>query len=381
LVPIRFAGDMAAPFTFADANARYQEFLQRGKSPIKGLIESVILYPHVVVPTDDYMPLAVLVGVLGERAVLDMLDAGKLRFARLHRSLAYVGNGGGLLPYQIGTGNDTTPPAASADKAIAWALGGLNEKVKDPKLSELAAKATSEVDANQLCEVVRHETYTDILKSPSLRAEFAIRSTEMSHLAGIGANQVRIYGGPGTPVKDEIDKVLMLAAANVEMRLADLTDADDISTINPALSLLNAKVERTYGTDASKAFIELKEIANISDIGEVVLQKSATISDLIKLSLSTDGIQFQQWFHDNCRKDTLTTAKEYANLLKQIPAAERGRGKTLRFAVTSAIGAIPVIGAIAGPAVTAIDSFVLDRFLKGHSPKYFIEKLEKLTSK
>jgi hypothetical protein len=49
-------------------------------------------------------------------------------------------------------------------------------------------------------------------------------------------------------------------------------------------------------------------------------------------------------------------------------------GKVTRFLVTSGAGFIPVAGLAAGPAVTAADSFLLERLIGKPGPAVFLSK-------
>jgi len=380
--PKRLAADLWAVFNFGNPNDRYQKFLKRGRPPIKQLIESFLLHPEVLVPTEDYLSLSVLVGTLGERAVIEMLDSGRLKFVRLRGSLAYIGNGGGIQFYEIGDPDKPSPHCAPVNEAIAWALGGLNVPVKDPALAKLAVRATREVAGTDISDAIRHETYMDVLNSPYLRNRFAIRNTNMERLAGIGPKGVRIYGGPDEPSSgDEIDTVLALGMVNVELRLADVVGASDVATASPVGQMLKAKVERTAGREIADSFGELREIADIPDVGEAVLGQHVTVAEVLTLAASRDGAAFQDWFHKNCRTDALTTAREYARVLKEVPRVQAVPTKILRFLLTTAAGLIPGLGLVMGPAASGIDSFVLDRIARGSSPKYFIERLDQLASR
>ncbi len=57
------------------------------------------------------------------------------------------------------------------------------------------------------------------------------------------------------------------------------------------------------------------------------------------------------------------------NEMQRLPA------RVIRFIITTAIGAIPLAGMIAGPVADAIDSFVLDRLRFGGLPKFLIESV------
>lgn len=370
--PNRVAGDLWVVFNLGDANARYQRFLARGRPPLKNLIESVVLHPQVVVPTEDFLSLTVLVGTLGESAVIRLLESGRLRFARLRGSICYGGGGAGLAYYEIGDPNSPFPHAAPIDAAIDWALSGLNLQSRDPLLPKLAIAATSEIVAKEISDSLRDETYRDVISDPVRHQYFWEHNRDMQRLQGIGPKEVRIYGGPDEPATgDEIDIVLAVAAANVELRLGQLVGDADLSTSAPIGHLLKTKGKRAFGAEAGESFAQLREIAGIPDVGELVLSNDVEIQKLIKLAESRDGQQFQGWFHQNCRTDAIGAAREYVKLLNEIPHIQRAPAKVLRFLITSVLGKIPILGEVASLA----DSFVVERLLRGPSPKYFIENL------
>lgn len=122
-----FAGDMWPVFNFGNPNDRYQKFLMRGRLPFKHFLEGILLYDKVTVPTQDFLTLTVLVGVLGEDAVVNLIDSGILDFIRVRGGLAYIGNGGGIKPYKITRqSGDQLAFCMPLEKAIAWALSALN---------------------------------------------------------------------------------------------------------------------------------------------------------------------------------------------------------------------------------------------------------------
>jgi hypothetical protein len=370
------ATDFSLIFNFDDPNSRYQKFLSRGREPFKRLIENLILYDSIVIPTQDFLSITVLVGVLGEDEVIELLKAKSIQFLRSKGALAYIGNGGGVQSYLIGGPNQPLEAfCAPMDEAIDWALNGLNPKPKSRALPNLIAESTTEFEISKVAKDVKHETYMDILKSPELRSYFAIRNTDMDRLEGINPNQVRVFGGrDGNWSGDEIDTVMAITSANIELRMMEMTSADDTITENPIRVLLNAKATRTLERSSNESFTEFKEIAGLPDIGEVVLQKQISLSKIVELSKSKDANKFREWFHVNCRKDTITTAKEYSNLLKHVPLVQKFPARTLRFILTNLAG---FTHPAAGVGASVVDSFFIDGLLRGNSPKFFIEKLEK----
>jgi len=376
-----FAADMWAVLNFGQPNDRYQRFLANGRPRFSRLVDSLLLYDEVIVPTQDFLSLTVLVGVLGDRAVMELLEAGTLRFLRLVGSLSYVGNGGGIQDLEQ-SASDPLSFCRPVDQMVEWALRGLeNYSNIDSRLPDLVCGAATEVHVRAVKEDVRHETYMDILKSPSLRARFALRGNlDINRLGGLDPNEVRIYGGLDEEWKnDEIGVVLALAATNLELRLAQHAGCMDSSTVSPVGLLLKAKAERSAKARAeSRDFAVLREVAGIPDLGEAVLQGKIAVGYLLKLSRSRSGEEFRRWFHEHCREDPLAAAREYAKLLRGESQIKSLPVRVLRYIVTTALGLIPGVGIVAGPAAAALDSFFLERWVRDSSPKFFIERLSQM---
>lgn len=378
------ATNMWAMYNFGDPNIRYQRFLSNGRPAFKSFIESILLYDSVVVPTQDFLSLTILLGVLGESTLLDLIHANSLKFLRVKGAFCYIGNGGGIKSYEIFSKPDNPSPfCAPLEEAVFWAIDGLSEKYKDPTLLKAVLNATSEVEMRVLYEVMRHETYMDILNSTYLRNLFAIRNKYMDRLAGIGPKQVRIYGGTDSDSwkGDEIDMVLLLASTNLELYLMNDAKCEDMITSNPIGHVLKAKAKRCNVDQANgEAFTFLQQITNVPDIGEGALTKQVDVKDLLKIKNSKNGTDFRKWFHSYCRGDTKSISKEYINLLKQVPKINSLPVRIMRFILTAGIGTIPMAGSLLGTAVSAVDSFFIERWLRGSSPKFFIEDLKQVLS-
>jgi len=376
------ASDFWLVYNFDDPNNRYQKFLSRGRDPFKRLIENVLLYDNIVIPTQDFLTLSVLIGVLGEDEVVELLTSKSISFLRAKGALAYLGNGGGVQSYLIGGGPNQPldPFCAPMDEAISWAINGLSNKPKNKKLPQLVAEATTEFQLSEVAQNIKYETYEDILKSNVLTSQFAIRNRDLDRLVGIRPNQVRIFGGRDSTLKgDEIDIVMALTNTNLELRMMEMTQCDDAITDNPIRFLLEAKAARTLRKSSDQSFTELKEIAGLPDIGEAVLQKKISIGKTLEIAKSDNGQKFREWFHANCRNDTVSTAREYSNLLKTVPVVQKFPSRIIRFVITTLVG-FATLNPGAGVGAGLVDSFFVEKLLKGSSPKFFMEDLEKITN-
>ncbi len=379
--PTVLAGDMWAHMDFGNPNERYQKFLSQGRSRFSRLLDSLMLYETVWVPTQDFMSATILVGVLGDKAVLEMLEAGDIKFVRVKGALAYIGNGGGLQSFKIlERNNEVHPPFGTNEEALEWALGGLTVK-PDSLLYKLILDNTITVDMAKLNDVMKHETYTDILKSNHLREAFAVRNKNLDRLAGIGPDQVRMAESLDPSVfGDEIDTVLRISRANLELYLASHCACMDSTTGTPIGHVLKGKMERVRSEQAPfDAYAQLKELSDIPDFTTYVLDaqpelRHFRIADILRPKHSRDGADFRTWFHKNCRDGGADVAKRYVDLLHTTEFANTMTGKTLRFLSTTAMGFIgPVAGVLAG----ALDTFFGD-YLRKASAKFFIQDIRQI---
>jgi hypothetical protein len=329
------AGDMWALHNFGDPNERYQAFLSNGKPRFQNFFDSTILYDEIVIPTDDFMSLAVLVGVLGAGPVSEMLDEGFLKLVRTKGALAYIGNGGGLHTYQIQSNDGNPLPfSANTEDALLWALRGLNnvDEKQAKTLTGIALRSVREVDISAEEASFREQTYADIFASSYMRENFGLVG-DLSNLVGIGPKGVRIYGGPdsGSSNNDQIGALLKIAHANLEMRLADITGCSDVATGSPIGHLLRGKQDRARAHAAEAGKVTLKELADIPDIATWALEHRTQIDRILKLRSSSSGVAFREWFHKNIDRDNVSISKAYIDLLNEIHPLQTGVSRTIRF--------------------------------------------------
>ena len=100
-------GNMACFPDFGDPLARYQAFLKTGLPPFRSLIESILLFDQIAIPTNDFMPPALLLSVLGEDPTRELLEEDVIRFARFTGHVGYIGNGGGIRVFHVHSPEET----------------------------------------------------------------------------------------------------------------------------------------------------------------------------------------------------------------------------------------------------------------------------------
>ncbi|MCA6121554.1 hypothetical protein J6500_06485 [Bradyrhizobium sp. WSM 1704] len=377
-------GNMACLADFGNPNQRYQDFLQRGLPPFKTLIESILLFDKITIPTNDFMPLALLLGVLGEDHVARLLGEDIIAFARFTGSVAYLGNGGGVGVINVAD-SDKTPKLFSAptEITITELFKGLPGLKNERLLKNLALRSTVEFSIESSQGELGRAVYEEIKREPSIVKARGI--VNLAKLPGLAPNQVR---GLSLLIDDEQDddifQVLRVAQSNLEAKAAALTGWNDIYTSEEVAKLFRNSLSRVRPrADSEAKLATLVSIADLPDVGLLAIQNKEIIRDIISLRQSVSGTQFRMWFHENCRTDPKTTSREYQAVLKSIPFVQSATGRTLRYFTQLGVAAAampldPTIGLGIGAALGALDSFILERTFKGSSPKVFMERLEKI---
>jgi hypothetical protein len=267
----------------------------------------------------------------------------------------------------------------STQDAAHWAIEGVNGVKEIKRLRDLALRETIEVviDNDELNRAVVEEVKTNAALE-GLRQKGPLNS-----LPGVKPDEMQVLSGVFDANQDtDIAQVLRVAQAFVESKAAVAGRADDVYTSSHVAHLYRGAIEQH--TSAS-AYVSLREMANLPDVGELAIQNIDTRNYILKLRTSTAGSQFRKWFHEQCAKDPSAVTKEYTDLLKASPFLESTGGRIMRYLIQVGVGLAalpynPWLGLSMGMTAGAIDSFLVPHITGGSTPKIFLERLEGLKS-
>ena len=378
-----FAGDLWPMLTTESGIKRMTRFESHLTVPLETLIESLVLYDEIVIPTQDFLIIPVLLRAIGENPFRDLLERGAIKFLRMKKGIAFFAGVGARSYYIKKKNGEMLPFAADLDDAIRRACTGAPGNAADPAgLIRTLSSITSEILADELQPVFQTESENDVLGSEEIREFFSLPNVHPREYPG-KPNMVDFCGGPGvSSEKREINAYLRLVQSNVEVSLADRAGCDDIASATDLDITMAGKFARSGQSDVVS---NLLEIADIPNFAPLVRTGQIPMEHLLKLRESKDGKAFRDWFHGNLRTaDLKTVSKEYINLIKKIPAVDRIPSRLMRILGWTAVSA--AVGTLAGPIGTAagavigvggglLDSFVLSRLRLGGSPKVFLDKL------
>jgi len=377
-----FAGDLWPMLTTESGNARLSRLEARLAVPLDTLIESLVLYDEVVIPTQDFIIIPALTRALGEQVLRELLESHAIKFLRVKKGIVFsTGDGAGVYEVRRKDGQ-LYPFAADLDWVIRWASQDFARAKDAPSLITAVQKVTSEVDADELVSVIRAESEDDVLGSEAIRELFSLPNGHPRDYPG-KPRQMHLYGGPQLPSEyKEIDSFLRLVQSNVELHLAGRMECDDVASATDLDTILEGKFARS---GHSEVVSHLFEIANVPDFAPLVRTGQMPVKQLLKLRDSKNGKEFRGWFHENLRDvDAKTISKAYVDLIQEIPAVDSIPGRLLRVlgwtSASAAAGSVAgpvgtVAGAVVGGVGSLLDSFVLSKLRLGGSPKVFLDKL------
>ena len=172
----------------------------------------------------------------------------------------------------------------------------------------------------------------------------------------------------------EIHEGAVLALLRVNERIEQMqtfnalsgTLADDMALVEGKLTVLARELNPGAEESEFQRVVELHGFPSCE--GEKI-----DAERLLKVRDSNECREFRDWLGTASRlsdEEVLDRTGGVKNQLSSI--ANTSPGKAIRFLATNGAGFIPGIGIVAGPVLSAIDTFLVDRFLSRSGPAAFV---------
>ena len=162
----------------------------------------------------------------------------------------------------------------------------------------------------------------------------------------------------------------------MEICMSTLSDNADLFTSEGAELLLKDKLIRAgVGSNYLDGFVSLLELNNIPDIGKAIADDNISLLDIWKLRKKRISKDFRKWLRKATNKDARNIERLYVASLGNKALIDSLPLRAIRFAITSVASAVsPAIGLPFG----IVDSFFVNKWLSGYSPKLFLDELSKI---
>lgn len=355
----------------------------------------LLLYEKILIPTNDFGIVPILINWLGLSTFRAAIEASAFGFVRQRGSIGYAGNGVGLCPFEITTSTDglstegmewwqtarfgDESTALDAQLAVMCPFVGRAERAR--LIEDVLSPTTSfDIAGSEFHANVARETYEDIMRDPVLSArvfEMAgghLGRLNLPRLPGVAANMVRTCSLKGP--RDAVDLLLNIAEINLQLLMSRSDAGIDMLTPVGAEEILKAKLRR-FGV--AREYVEglskLLELNGLPDLRVAVADGAISLSDVWHIRTSRASTAFRKWLSEAEAKDARDIEKLYVASIGEKSWIDSLPSRVIRFVLVTAAGVLnPVIGAVGG----AVDSFFVNRWLNGYSPRLLFDELRSL---
>ena len=354
------------------------------------LANQLLLYDRIVVPTKDFGIVPVLIYWMGVKNFEDTLESKAISFLHKPSLLGYVGNGNGISGYIIKPSKEKpfkwwqTALFGEIDAAIELQLQHWCPFISQKQRSRLAKRILDhnlplQYENDTFTRAVEHESYVDIIEDDFLRVMlFELlghpEKIDLKWLPDVEPNQIKVsrYG----QIQNAIDLVLHLAEINLSILMA--TRLGDIDLVAPvgAERILASKLRRTgVAPSAIDNFVSLLNLVDVPDPGPAVAAGELSLERIWRLRNRGSSRRFRSWLREADSGDAMKLQKAYIRALGKRSFYESFPVRLIRFALTSSADTVAPGSSI---ALGAIDSFFVERWLQGFSPKPFLDDLARM---
>lgn len=366
------------------------------------LVRRLVLFEQVVIDSYAMRELPALIETIGTGPFIDLLESGAVLIRADGWTYGEIGNGG-LVP---GRGAAPLPllqysfaPLVPHDREhhIKLSLGSLREMPLGRRTSQK----------------VRNAIVDSLLRFPDDAGRESLEALPRDLTRNLnlvyGATAQALTRKLGVAVDDtsfelrieQVDDDVFAADTDIAQRF-DLTDEETDKVVQDGLLAicgLNQRLEeiKAYGAiigfrDAElplaqeKLSFLIKEVdpeAQEQRFDRVVTlaglpdpetaEGAVDIEKLLEARETEEIREFRHWLRtlDDVSDDEVRERVE-STRAKLAPAIHGGAGKTIRLITTTGVGFIPVVGPIAGIALSAADQFLLEKLLPEPGPVSFI---------
>jgi len=167
------------------------------------------------------------------------------------------------------------------------------------------------------------------------------------------------------------------AVANLDQRLAEMEAYSAITGFADAEApLLFGKLAGIIAPQNPKTIEEqFARVVTIADLPDFVTGKRIDVDRLLKARESAQCREFRAWLSKLEGASDAQIVEMVGGVRNEVASMIRsGAGKTLRFALTTAMGLIPGAGVVLGPAMGAVDSFLVERMFPSSGVFAFLAK-------
>jgi hypothetical protein len=147
---------------------------------------------------------------------------------------------------------------------------------------------------------------------------------------------------------------------------------DDLPVFGQKLAFVEASLSPKVKEERLRRVIELRGLPSIADQNQIAINAKR----LLQIRDSPECVEFRNWLANADEASDEEIEGFSRSISTRIGTFIRSStGRTLRFLCTTGAGIIPMGGLIAGPVISAIDQFLLEKVFPYSGPVAFIDSM------
>ncbi len=390
--------------------SRFDPYNSQNILDVPSLFRRLLLFETYILETGNLLELVQLVRILGMDNVLKLLDSGALQLGFWPVPIAQIGQ----LPDgpDFSRGKPPLPPLSFAFsfllfphpnefllRRVASVHRELYGYVGQGDLMKLEGAILRAVcpardDAGSMA-VEGHQA--DLRSnSPVLKKALAIQlrqkcgievsDSELAlRLIAIDESDFKAESnlsnfGLSTKKQHELIEAALLANGALNSRIVAMRNHEALSgAIDAELPLFAGKFD-FLGTALSpgiqeKTFDRVVKVRQLPSFDMAPPDRSFDMDRLLEIRRSKECIEFRAWLRTmGAASDEEVHERVNTLRVKLGPLIQSKTGKTIRIAISTVVGLIPIVGSIVGLVLSSVDSFVLERLFPVSGPTLFLSR-------
>lgn len=345
----------------------------------------LFLYDKIIFSTQDFGIVPILIKWMGIKAFEDAVEQSAFKFLRRNNMIGYYLNGLELVKMERGEIKDwqwwqdalfTEDAGSALDNQLKNECPFIRTNERDKLINNILTNTKPmKLDNDIFKKNIASETYNDIIHDNSLKAFIFKESKEpvqLDRLPEIDNKTVRFFQ---YEIKDRIGLIINIAEVNLILQMGLQNEEADLLIPEGAQKILGNKLSRA-NIHLESSFSKLLELKDIPDIGVKIKSGDWTLSDIWKNRETKNARAFRKWLREADPQNSDELIKKY------IASIDTSSGnlptRILRFLIPTGIG---LVNTPAGIAASCADSFFINKLIKGYSPSFFLNQLNKLPNK
>jgi len=373
---------------------------------LNALVIRLLLFDTYILQSIDFKEIPHLVKALGFEGTLVLLSSGAIRFHCDAPRIAQVGQDEllrqqkNVLPlgsYSFSQLNfDQKRFISNRLKNVQNTQGlSLKQVIKLKKAVVSALEAPSldtgliglkqlEQDLVNNSELIKSTTTLRIYKKFGIKVTASDFSIRLHKIDDKDFQVETDIGNIFSLNEEEVHKLIeqaLLGVAGLNLRFEEMKTYSALSgCLSDEASLFEDKLKflaNIYDPKTQeRRFERVIEIKGFPEISLDSDQKKLNIEKLIEIRQSKECREFREWLHTIDSASDAEIAERLGSIQSKLsPLVHGGKGKLLRFLISTGIGLVPGLGTVMGAGVGAIDMFFLEKILPYSGIAAFVNQL------